>query len=85
MGGKLLHASIPFGGHQAELRCRRGFVELGRSNDDVFEIPGQGLGFFACRKDVWPGFNPHARRQFGGEEMYIHEKVRWHVAAAVCL
>jgi len=40
-----------------------------------FEIPGQGLGMFACRKDVWPGFNPHFRG-FGGEEMYIHAKAR---------
>ena len=40
-----------------------------------FEIPGQGLGLFACRKDAWLGFNPYFK-SFGGEEMYIHEKYR---------
>lgn len=40
-----------------------------------FEIPMQGLGMFAMRKAAWPGFNP-AFRGFGGEEGYIHEKVR---------
>lgn len=35
----------------------------------------QGLGIFACRRDVWPGFNPRLRG-FGGEEGYIHEKFR---------
>ena len=30
-----------------------------------FEIPMQGLGVFACRRDAWPGFNP-AFRGFGG-------------------
>lgn len=40
-----------------------------------FEIPGQGLGLFACKKEAWLGFNPHFR-SFGGEEMYIHEKYR---------
>jgi hypothetical protein len=40
-----------------------------------FEIEMQGLGVFACRRDAWPGFNPRFRG-FGGEEGYIHEKVR---------
>jgi hypothetical protein len=40
-----------------------------------FEIGMQGLGMFAMRKEAWPGFNP-AFRGFGGEEGYIHEKVR---------
>ena len=30
-----------------------------------FDIPMQGLGLFACRKDAWPGFNPRFRG-FGG-------------------
>ena len=40
-----------------------------------FDIPSQGLGLYACRRDAWLGFNPHFR-DFGGEEGYIHEKFR---------
>ncbi len=43
--------------------------------NEPFEIPMQGLGLFACRKDAWLGFNPRFRG-FGGEEGYIHEKFR---------
>jgi Glycosyltransferase family 25 (LPS biosynthesis protein) len=49
-----------------------------------FEIPLQGLGVFACRRDAWLGFNPRFRG-FGGEEGYIHEKVRQSGAATLCL
>jgi hypothetical protein len=40
-----------------------------------FEISMQGLGFFACRKDAWPGLNPRLRG-FSVEEGYLHEKFR---------
>lgn len=40
-----------------------------------FEIQMHGLGLFAMRRDKWPGFSPHFTG-FGGEEGYIHEKVR---------
>jgi len=49
-----------------------------------FEIPMQGLGLFACRRDAWPGFN-HSFRGFGGEEGYIHEKIRQHGGRTLCL
>ncbi len=42
---------------------------------DPFPVAMQGLGFFAMRKAAWPGFSPHFRG-FGGEEGYIHDKVR---------
>ena len=42
---------------------------------EPFEIGMQGLGLFACRRDAWPGLNPRFRG-FGGEEGYLHEKVR---------
>lgn len=42
---------------------------------EPFEIGMQGLGVFACRRDAWPGINPRFRG-FGGEEGYLHEKVR---------
>ncbi|MCC3770034.1 glycosyltransferase [Streptomyces sp. UNOC14_S4] len=40
-----------------------------------FEVAMQGLGLFACRTDAWPGLNPRFRAH-GGEEGYLHEKVR---------
>ncbi|MBH1937188.1 glycosyltransferase [Streptomyces sp. AV19] len=40
-----------------------------------FEVGMQGLGLFACRTDAWPGLNPRFRAH-GGEEGYLHEKVR---------
>jgi len=49
-----------------------------RGNDPAnppFEIPMHGCGFMAMRKTAWPGFHP-AMRGFGGEEGYIHERVR---------
>lgn len=49
-----------------------------------FDIPMQGLGLFACRKQAWPGFNPRFSG-FGGEEGYIHEKVRQGGGRTLCL
>jgi hypothetical protein len=51
---------------------------------DAFEIDMQGLGVFACRRDAWPGFNSRFRG-FGGEEGYIHEKVRQQGGRVLCL
>ncbi len=39
------------------------------------EITMQGLGLFAMRRDAFPGLNS-GFRGFGGEEGYLHEKVR---------
>jgi hypothetical protein len=50
---------------------------------DPFEIPMQGLGVFACRRNAWPQFNP-AFRGFGGEEGYIHEKSRRRGGRTLC-
>ena len=58
-----------------------------RGNDlegGPFEIPMQGLGVFACRKDAWQRFNPRFRG-FGGEEGYIHEKFRQAGSRTLCL
>lgn len=71
-------------GHEKQLRAA-GFRELGWSPEDPrFDIPAQGLGVFACRKDAWIGFNPHFRT-FGGEEFYIHEKYRAFGRRTLCL
>ncbi len=53
-------------------------------NDPPFDIPMQGLGLFACRKKSWPGFHPDFRG-FGGEEGYIHEKIRQAGGRTLCL
>lgn len=74
----------PWAAHEANL-ARHGFQPLGMGDDDPpFEIPGMGLGVFGCRREAWPGFHPHFRG-FGGEEMYIHEKVRRAGGRAICL
>jgi hypothetical protein len=49
-----------------------------------FEIAMHGLGVFACRREAWPGFNPRLNG-FGGEEGYIHEKIRRAGGRALCL
>lgn len=50
----------------------------------AFEIPMQGLGAFACRRDAWPGYNPRLRG-FGVEEGYLHEKIRRAGGRTLCL
>jgi len=49
-----------------------------------FEIGMQGLGVFACRRETWPGFNPRLAG-FGGEEGYLHEKIRRAGGRNLCL
>ena len=53
-------------------------------DDPPFEIPAHGMGLFSSRKDSWLGFNEHFR-EFGGEEVYIHEKYRQHGRKVLCL
>lgn len=62
-----------------------GFDERAADPDaPPFEIPMQGLGVFACRKQAWPGFNPRLQG-FGSEEGYLHEKVRRNGGKVMCL
>lgn len=62
-------------GHEAVL-VGAGYYPMATDMDDeMFEIPGMGLGLFSMRKAAWPGFHPD-HRGFGGEELWIHEKVR---------
>ena len=49
-----------------------------------FEVPQQGLGVFACRREAWPGLNPRFRG-FGGEEGYLHHKFRRLGGRTLCL
>jgi Glycosyl transferase family 2 len=48
---------------------------VAESEGEPFEIGMQGLGLFACRREAWPGLNSRFRG-FGGEEGYLHEKIR---------
>jgi hypothetical protein len=50
----------------------------------AFDIPMHGLGLFACRRTAWPSFHA-AFRGFGGEEGYIHEKIRRRGGRTLCL
>lgn len=69
-----LPSGLPWSGHESMLEGLN-LYRPGESDDDEFDIPGMGLGLFACRKAAWLGFNENFRG-FGGEEMYIHEKFR---------
>jgi hypothetical protein len=51
---------------------------------EPFPIPMQGLGQFMMNKNEWPGFNT-LFRGFGGEEGYIHSKVRLFGGQAMCV
>jgi Glycosyl transferase family 2 len=50
----------------------------------AFDIPMHGMGLFACRRTAWGGFNGKFRG-FGGEEGYIHEKMRRRGGRTLCL
>ena len=52
--------------------------------NEPFEIPGNGLGLFACRRKAWLGF-PDGLKGFGGEELMIHEKFRQAGRKNLCL
>lgn len=52
--------------------------------ENYFEIPAQGMGVFACRKDSWLGFNKQMNK-FGGEEYFIHDKFKASGKRTICL
>jgi hypothetical protein len=74
---------VAWAGHEKHLLAA-GMRPLGLDANDEFDIPGQGLGLFSCRRDAWLGFNADFRG-FGGEEMYIHEKFRQAGHRCLCL
>lgn len=77
--------AVPWAGHESALeRAGLSPIRSEPSHAPPIEIPGQGLGVFAMRKAAWPGFHPQFRG-FGGEELYIHEKVRRAGGRALCL
>jgi len=51
---------------------------------EPFETRMMGLGIFSCKKSNWPGFNENFRG-FGGEEGYIHEKIRRNGGRSICI
>lgn len=75
---------LPWPGHE-EIMTAKGYYRIGQSvTEPAFEIPGQGLGLFACRRGAWVGFHPDARG-FGGEELWVHDKFRKAGGKAICL
>ncbi len=52
--------------------------------EEPFEIPGQGMGLFSCRKDAWVGF-PIGNSEFGGEEIIINEKFKQAGKKTLCI
>ncbi len=52
--------------------------------ENYFEIPAQGMGVFACRRDSWLGFHKK-HNGFGGEEYYVQEKFRQNGKKITCL
>lgn len=80
------HKPIPdvgWHGHESTY-VKRGFAPAGINPGPAFEIPGQGLGFFSCRREAWLGFSQHARA-FGAEELCIHEKYRQAGHKSLCV
>ncbi len=73
---------FPWPGHDSRLR-ELGYQPAAQSGEP-FEIPAQGVGLFACRKDAWVGFHP-LLREFGGEEWYLHTKFRQAGHKTLCL
>lgn len=51
---------------------------------EPFDIPMQGMGLSACRRDAWPGYN-HRLNGFGAEEGYVHQKLRNRGSRTLCL
>lgn len=51
---------------------------------EPFEIAGQGMGMFACTRPGWLRFTA-GMREFGGEELSIHERFRLSGRKAWCL
>jgi len=51
---------------------------------EPFDIPMQGMGLSACRRDAWPGYN-HRLKGFGAEEGYVHQKFRNRGSRTLCL
>lgn len=84
MCGRELPREVPWHKHGFLLeqlgyrpRCTR------HEDTQPFEIPGMGLGFFAMRREAWPGF-PAGMKGFGGGELHMHILVRRNGGRAVC-
>lgn len=76
---------IAWSGHEKHLEARG--CKLLSLQPHAFQIPGHGMGFFACHKNAWLPFHADCRG-FGGEEMttavrYLHAGRRcWCVPGA---
>lgn len=83
-GAAWSHTDIPWSGHEKAL-MDRGYKVWGMdSNDEPFEVPGQGFGMFLTSKKDWIPFNKDFRL-FGGEECVHHEVYRQAGRKTICL
>ena len=73
---------LDYPGHEQQLLAQ-GFTLRHLGDDSPWEIPGNGLGCYSARKETWPYFHPR-QRGFGGEELYIHEKIRRNGGKCLC-
>lgn len=77
-----LPESLPWAGHESHLLANHWHLLI--ADKLPFEVPGMGLGCFAMARKDWVGFHP-AALAFGGEELYVHEKVRRAGGRVLCL
>lgn len=76
--------SVPWFRHEIALR-KAGMIPIHELDSDVpHETWANGLGLFMARRQGWPEFSSKFRG-FGGEEGYIHEKVRRAGGKSLCL
>lgn len=89
--GPLLSDGGGFVGTHQEMRWRSEAWGTWARDEDLFdpegppkEVPMQGLGLFACRRDAYPGFHP-AQQGFGCAEAVFAEKFRRRGDKVLCL
>ena len=58
--------------------------ERGSIRLEPFEVPMQGLGVFACRRDAWRGFNPRLAVSAGRRDTSTRSFARQAIARCVC-
>lgn len=89
--GPLVSESGGYVGTHQELVWRREALGIWETdergtdwNHPPFDVPSQGLGMFACRRDAFPGFHPQ-QRGFGSAEAMFCERFRARGDRVLCV
>jgi hypothetical protein len=87
--GPILYDNLAVGGTHFEPIWSHGMygkwaIDQNYKHKKTLDIPGNGLGVFACRKDSWLGFNKN-HTGFGGEEIMISKKFEAAGRKTLCL